>query len=242
MKHHLMDNAHLAQGDKPGDLKVTAKIVKLVGGVDAMTRRLVSLWLEMPEHYRSVGATWYGDAHQFAVFLAETYDYTVWQTSQVIAVLSPQNPWNGKYSKNGKRMGDGNRMCAVKVIDAFYHGGVDAVMALRGWGYAPAFLAKAILVLQGEELDWSGAPKTHRFAMLIANPKRTDIVVVDSHASRVATGNVGGRYHVVQANAYFDIEQAYFNAGVILNVPASQVQAGTWELAAEGGLYEKASA
>lgn len=238
---HLMNNAHLARladGAK-GELQVTSKVIKLVGGVDAMTRRIVSLWLLMFDVYRTMGRSWYPEANEFASFLANTYELTLWQSSQVIAVLSPQNPWQGRYSKNGIRMGDGNRLCAVRVIDSFYHGGQEAVMSLRGWGYAPEFLKKAIRVMMGEEIDWNSAPKTYRFACLIFNPLRRDIAVIDSHASRIATGNVGGRYHIVSKSAYPFIEQAYLNAGIILNEAASDVQGGTWVLASEGELYEK---
>lgn len=232
-----MCNASMDVKVTDGEIHVNVKIVNLIGGVDSMTRRLVSLWLAMPETYRTMGNGWYPEANQFAQFLADTYGYTLWQTSQVIAVLSPQNPWDGKYSKVGKRISDGNRLCAVRVIDAFYHGGENAVMVLKGWGYSGEFLRKAIRVLQGIELDWSGAPKTYRFALLIHNPLRTDIAVIDSHASRIATGNIGGRYHVVKGNAYPMIETAYMNAGIILDLPASIVQAGLWTLAIEGELY-----
>jgi hypothetical protein len=62
-------------------------------------------------------------------------------------------------------------------------------------------------------------------------------VVCDSHASRIATGNLGNRYHVVQAPAYPLIEEAYMLAGEILGQPAYVIQAGTWEFAQEGNLY-----
>lgn len=233
----LMNNSTLVVKPSEGELHVNATILRQIGGVDSMARRLVSLWLLMPEVYRSMGYAWYNEANDFASFLAHTYGFTVWQIAQVIAVLSPQNPWDGKYNKLGKRMHDGNRLCAVRVIDAFYNGGSDSVMALRGWGYAPAFLAKSVLVLQGSELEWGTAPKTHRFALLIADPSRLDIAVIDSHASRIATGNCGARYHVVTKSAYAPIESAYIVAAKILGIPAYVLQAGTWTLAIEGQLY-----
>lgn len=235
-----MDNGELFYVTGQGDMMVNVKTVKAIGGIDNMTRRLVSLWLEMSDYYRNLGWSWYSDANIFAQFLSDTYGYTLWQIAQVIAALSPQNPWDGKYTKVGKRVSDGNRLCAVKVIDAFFHHGESAVLALvgkNGWGYSGEFLRKSIKALQGETIDWTGAPKTYRFALLIADPTRTDIAVIDSHASRIATGNVGGRYHVVQKGAYPLIEQAYMKASIILGIPAYVLQAGTWTMSSEGLLY-----
>lgn len=220
-----------------GEVSVTVAAIKAIGGVESMTRRLVSLWLELTEVYRDKGWGWFDEGHEFAAFLAETYEYTTWQVAQVISVLSPQNPWDGKYTKDGKRKGDGNRLCAVRMIDAFYHGGRDAVFALRGWGYAPDFLEKACKVLEGIELDWSGAPKTYRFARLLDNPRLPNVAVCDSHASRIATGNLGGRYHVVCLAAYALIEKAYLVAAEILDIPAYVLQAGLWVAATEGLIY-----
>lgn len=240
---HMMDMSGVPVGvaysiRKPGsEVSVNAKSVKFLGGVEAIARRIVSVWLAMPEYYQQVGWHWYDVASDFAQDLATVYNLTLWQTSQVIAVLSPQNPWDGAYKKDGTRFKDGNRLCALNTIKAWFDGGEAAVMALRGWGYAPDFLTKAVKVLQGQELDWSTAPKTHRFALLIADPKRTDIAVIDSHASRVATGNLGDRYHVVAASAYKFLEDAYMWAASLLGIPAYVLQAGTWQFAVEGNLY-----
>jgi hypothetical protein len=193
----------------------------------------------MPEHYRGVGWSWYDTGHEFACLVAQTYGFTVWQVAQVIAVLSPQNPWDGRKNKLGEKISDGNQICTVKVVKAFVEGGPEAVKELRGWGYAGMFTSKAIRVLQGEELDWSGAPKTHRFALLLANPERLDIAVCDSHASRIATGNLGDRYHVVASNGYPLLETSYMNASSILGIPAYVLQAGTWQYAVDGNLYGK---
>jgi hypothetical protein len=249
IKRQYMDTAHITEGFtiRKGDneVSVNAKAIALAGGVEAMTRRIVGVWLSMPEHYRSVGLSWYDDGHEFAVELAKVYDLTVWQVAQVIAVLSPQNPWAGKFDKDGKQWADGNRLCTIKVIKAWFEGGSELVLAMvgsrdkggQGWGYTRYFQGKAIKVLSGEELDWTQAPKTHRFALLLANPKRTDLCVCDSHASRIATGNLGNRYHVVAASAYPLIEDAYMQAGIILDLPAYVIQAGTWEYTQEGNLY-----
>jgi hypothetical protein len=249
LKRQYMDTAHITEGfsiRKPGnEVSVNAKAIAMAGGLEAMTRRIVGVWLDMPEHYRTVGLHWYDDGHEFASDLAQVYNLSVWQVAQVIAVLSPQNPWAGKFDKLGVQWADGNRLCTLKVIKAWFEGGRDQVMAMvgsrtkggQGWGYTADFCGKACDILEGKELDWSGAPKTHRFALLLANPKRTDIVVCDSHASRIATGNLGNRYHVVQAPAYPLIEEAYMLAGEILGQPAYVIQAGTWEFAQEGNLY-----
>jgi hypothetical protein len=221
-----------------GELNVNKSAIEMIGGVDVMAQRLISLWLELDDYYRTMGSNWYDDAHNFAWRLSDIYDLSIWQVAQVIAVLSPQNPWDGKVKKDGsKGKSDGNKICAVKVIDAWHRGGEVVVMALKGWGYAPDFLAKAVKVLKGEELDWSTAPKTHRFALLIANPKRLDIAVMDSHASRIATGNLSGRYHVVAASAYLLLESAYMQAAAVLGIPAYVLQAGIWQAAADGLLY-----
>jgi len=220
-----------------GEVSVAAKSVHYVGGVDGISRRLIAIWLAMPEHYRTVGLHWYDDANEYAQSLATVYNLTLWQTSQIIAVLSPQNPWDGAYTKEGVQFKDGNRLCALNTIKAWFEGGESAVMALRGWGYAPDFLAKAVKVLQGQELDWSTAPKTHRFALLIADPKRTDIAVMDTHASRIATGNLGNRYHVVASSAYLLLESAYMLAAFVLGLPAYVIQSGLWQAAVDGLFY-----
>ncbi len=96
---------------------------------------------------------------------------------------------------------------------------------------------RAIRVLQGEELDWSKSPKTYRFALLLDNPRLRNVAVADTHASRISTGNLGARYHVVGETAYPLIEQAYINAGLILDVSAAEAQAGTWQAAVDGLIY-----
>jgi hypothetical protein len=237
-----MDMSSVAVGDgytlrSSGEIYVNAKAIVRVGGVEQMAQRIVGVNLGMDEYYRGVGLNWYREGNEFAAALADTYNFSVWQTAQVISVVSPQNDWNGRIDKNGKRVTDGNKLCALNVIKAFVEGGPERVAQLRGWGYAGMFTSKASRVLQGEELDWSGAPKTHRFAILLADPTRDDIAVCDTHASRVATGNLGNRYHVVAQNAYMSIEEAYMTAGVILGLPAYAVQAGTWQYAVDGNLY-----
>lgn len=239
-----MDMAFVLPGDgytlrKEGEVKINRQAIERVGGVDAMVRRIVGVWMNMPEFYREVGFTWYDDGHIFCDLVADAYDLTVWQTAQVTSVLSSQNPWDGSFNKAGKRVRDGNKLCALKVIDAFFMGGPEQVNALRGWGYAPMFVGKAIRILQGEELDWSGAPKTHDFAKLLANPTLENVAVADTHASRIATGNLGDKYHVVEKSAYRFISQAYIIAGQILGIPAYVVQAGTWQFAVDGHLYGK---
>lgn len=218
-----------------GDISISKKSVKAAGGLDRMVQRIVGIWLEMPERYRLVGPTWFPEAHEFACALADTYNITLWQASQVVGVLSPQNPWDSE--KAHGRGKDGNRLCATKVIHAWAMHGESEVLRLRGWGYAPAFVRKCIRVLLGEELDWKGAPKTHRMSLLVWNPEIEGVVLVDSHSSRVALGNLGNRYHVVTVAAYPLIELAYLKAGELLGVPARHVQAGTWAFAAEGNLY-----
>jgi hypothetical protein len=220
-----------------GEINVSLKAVNYVGGVEGIAQRLVAIWLDMPEHYRSIGLHWYDEASEFAQDLATVYGLSLWQVAQVIAVLSPQNPWNGSYTKEGIQFKDGNRLCTIKVIKAWIEGGAEAVRKLKGWGYAPEFVERAIRVLQGQELDWSTAPKTHRFALLIADPKREDIAVIDSHASRIATGNLGGKYHVVAKAAYKPLEKAYMLAASVLGIPAYVLQAGTWQFAVDGNLY-----
>lgn len=225
------------EGENGGEVQVNKQAIARCGGVVEMTKRLVGMWLDMDEHYRGRGWGWYDEGCEFATLLSETYGFTLWQVAQVISVLSPQNPWAGAFTTKGRQYKDGNRLCTLNVIVAFCEGGEDAVYALRGWGYAPMFLKKAIVVMQGGELDWSKAPKTHRFALLLANPKLLDTVVCDSHASRIATGNLGNRYHVVSPNAYPLLEKAYIDAAAILGIPAYVLQAGTWCLATDGGLY-----
>lgn len=238
-----MDMAGVLPGDgyelrKPKhEVKVNAKAIARVGGIDAMVQRLIGVWLSMPETYREIGLHWYDEGHEFAVQIANTYDFTTWQIAQVISAISPKNPWSGKFDKDGKQWADGNKLCALKIVKAFREGGSDAALAIKGWGYSGSFVRKAIAALQNEDIDWSKAPKTHRFALLLDNPKRDNICVCDSHASRIATGNLGDRYHVVEASAYFLIEQAYMIASEILGIPAYVLQAGTWQYAVDGHLY-----
>lgn len=235
----FMANANLTTKLRSsGEASINAKALKAANlTVDAMAQRLVSMWLELNEHYTGVGYSWYADAHNFASVIADMYGISVWQSAQVISALSPQNPWDGRRNKAGERISDGNRICALRVVDAFFSGDESAVNQLSGWGYAGDFLAKAIKALRNEEIDWSTAPKTHRFALLIANPNREDIVVVDSHASRIATGNLGGKYHVVEKTGYKLIEAAYVKAAKALGIPGYVLQAGLWQVAADGLLY-----
>lgn len=246
---YLMDNTNVAPGpntytlrkvkgqEDTGEVSVSKKSVEFVGGVKGMARRLIAVYNAMPEPYRQIGWHWYDDANGLAVDLADTYNFSSWQTAQVISVLSPQNPWDGRRNKAGERISDGNRLCALNVVKSYVEGGADLVRKLRGWGYAPDFIAKAIAVLEGKELDWSGAPKTYDFACLIFDPKRLDIAVCDSHASRIATGNLGGRYHVIAKAAYGLIRKAYLLAARVLGIPAHVLQSSTWQFAVDGGLY-----
>lgn len=220
-----------------GEVAVSLKSVKFVGGVEGCAKRIVAVWMAMPEFYKRVGWTWYATGNEFAEALGKTYGYSTWDIAQVISILSPQNPWDGKVSKAGKRIQDGNRLCTVKVVKAYCEGGEQAVLDLRGWGYGQTFTRKALRVLRGETIDWSTSPKTGDFAMLLANPTLDDIAVVDTHASRIATGNLGGKYHVVGKAAYKPLADAYRLAAKILGVPVYVVQAGTWQFAVDGHVY-----
>lgn len=237
MPKQYMDMGHVAPGDgysvrkADGDISVAVKTVKRSGGHDAMVQRIIGVWLDMPEAYRAVGVGWYPKAHRFALELSEVYDITLWQACQVIAAISPQNPWEG----DGKKIG--NKACALLLIKTWREDGTDAALALKGWGFNPAFVVKALAVLNGEPVSWKDAPKTYRFALLIFNPDLLDVAVIDSHSSRVATGNIGNRYHVVSTSAYPHIEKAYTVAADLLGIPASILQAGTWQYASDGLLW-----
>lgn len=237
MPKRYMDMGHVAPGDGysvrkgDGDISIAKKSVARSGGHERMVQRIIGVWESMPEAYRLVGHGWFPKANLFAKELARDYDITLWQAAQVISVLSPQNPWEPE----GKKIG--NQACALLLVHTWRTQGEDAVWQLSGWGFAPAFVTKALAILRGEEVDWSGAPKTYRFALLIYNPKLLNVAVVDSHSSRVATGNLGNRYHVVSVAAYGPIEAAYVAAALLLGIPASILQAGTWQYASDGLLW-----
>lgn|GEM_PF-6981581 len=146
------------------------------------------------------GMQWYSEAHRWASSLGD-----VATIAQITSILSAQCDWQG----NKKNV---INFLAGEKASIFASGRqlAECTEALTGWNI-PA-----------------GRAKTFRFAATIADPSRSDIVVIDRHAIKIAFNQLDSKEICITAKRYRDAEQAYKNVAQQNGLIGNQVQAITW--------------
>lgn len=153
----------------------------------------------------SVGLSWYSDAREYAISVAESTQRSVEQVVGVIAALSPQIDW-----ERNKRIAY-NFCMGYPVPDQ-----------------TQANLRKAERILGGEDPEQVltspyGYQKTLNFYRCISGQHTS--VCVDRHAAKIATGrehnNLRGKRYQAIANAYRTVAEE-------LDITPAQTQAIAW--------------
>ena len=169
------------------------------------------------------GITWYPNAYQIALNLAERYQtITPAQAIGVIAALSPRNRW------------ERNIQDADAIISAFNAGGAEQAMLTKVCTFT-SNKAKAVKILnlaagyQGmtEVLEILSGPKLREFASCIAG--RSD-VCIDGHAFCIWAANRTGLKDVpaIGVKLRREIKADYQTAADDLSITPSACQAITW--------------
>jgi hypothetical protein len=165
--------------------------------------------------HRVQGMLWYAQANEFAQALGSTYDTPVSLVAAVIAALSPGANW------------EQNKVDTVNLLDAHIHGR-DCVVTTYGPNKVKAFQLASKTFNPLEVLGKRGR-KVRAFWQLIADPL-SDVVCIDRHAVRAATGKDLEWCHkrLGRVGVYDKIQQAYRNAAYALGVRPHQCQAVVW--------------
>lgn len=157
---------------------------------------------------RIEGMKWYTDAHDFAQMVAETYDLTVKQVSQLISLLSPQKKW------------EQNKADVLQ----FLNGDTDSIFSTK------RTLSECEAVIDsGFEIPESRM-KTFAFAKCIeeAYDNESDPVVIDRHAIKIAYGQMSAKPIIITDKRYRDAREAYKIVAEKNGLRAHEVQAITW--------------
>ena len=166
------------------------------------------------------GITWYPQADQIAISLADRHEISEAQAIGVIAALSPRNRW------------ERNVQDADSLIAAFVAGGSEQAMLTKVCTFG-ANKAKAVKVLGliaptlAQVLDVLSGPKLREFASCIAGLAD---VCIDGHAFCIWNG---GRTSLADVPAIGvklrrEIKADYQAAADELGLTAAALQAITW--------------
>lgn len=156
---------------------------------------------------------WYLDAHNYAKYLARTFNVSLIVASGVIAALSPVKQW------------EQNKKVAHTFIKS---GGTSG-------GHMKQFLDKAGLILQLAESEEDvvrilNGRKIVAFFLNILHPNDPSRVTIDRHALTIATGIIctDEFYSGMTKSQYDFFVGCYQKAAEKLNVSALLVQSATW--------------
>jgi len=167
------------------------------------------------------GITWYPQADQIAISLADRYEISEAQAIGVIAALSPRNRWE-------RNVEDADRLIA-----AYIAGGAEQAMLTKVCTFT-SNKTKAIRILGlrrsadlGSVLDILSGPKLREFASCIAG---LPDVCIDGHAFCIWAANRTGLADVpaIGVKLRREIKADYQAAADELGVTPSACQAITW--------------
>ena len=146
------------------------------------------------------GLQWYSNANKWASSLGD-----VATVAQITSILSAQCDWNG----NKKNV---INFLAGETQSIFANGRqlAECADALNGW----------TIPMQRS--------KTFRFAATIADPTRSDIVVIDRHAIKIAFDQTDSTEICITDKRYRDAEQAYQAVAQKYGLLGHQLQAIVW--------------
>jgi hypothetical protein len=183
-------------------------------------RNILRMYREATPDQLLRGATWYPDAHTFALALDPT---DVHRAAGVIAALSPRTHWaeNVKYASRA-------------YVEGFASGTLSA--SCRA----------ADRILSGERWqDVLKGPKTRAFAWTIADPTDAVAVVVDRHALSVALAHPAddrtAQRILGRLGGYDAVASAYIDASDVTGILPSTIQATTWIVWREGHIRTSAA-
>jgi len=191
-----------------------------------MVRSIVGIYRSADPESLFYGERWYVRAHAIACNIALEARMPVSQAAGVIAALSPAMSWSGATKKQHD-----NISLAWAMV------GLAAPDDNRKFNQTTANLSKAAAIVRGADpecalrknpQDENASLKTRNFFRLINDPS-SDNVCVDRHAVDIAMGAIGVHPNGPPPSRYKAFARAYIAAARILGVPASQVQAVTWE-------------
>lgn len=154
------------------------------------------------------GKVWYMDAHEFAQEVANEYDLTVAQVSQLISLLSPQKKW------------EQNKADVINFLD----GETGSIFSTK------KTLAECGAVVDEGFTIPSNRMKTFAFAKCIEEAKdnTTDPVVIDRHAIKIAYGQMSAKPIIITDLRYREAEMAYRIVAKENGMRAHEVQAISW--------------
>ena len=165
------------------------------------------------------GRSWYEQANQIAITLADRYEITEEQACGVIAALSPRNKW------------DRNVIDAENLIAAFVAGGAEAAEEVKVCTFS-ANKAKAIRILDEAFADGGvfmilSGPKLKEFYSCI---RGLDDVCIDGHAYSIWFGDRVKLADVptIGKKLREQIKKDYLAVAKRNNLKGYEVQAITW--------------
>jgi hypothetical protein len=181
--------------------------------------KIIDMIVSAPNELADAGATWYSDAHSLVTEWSLLHGYSVSQCAGVLAVLSPQQTW------------DGNQRNAINTIVAHKRG---ETVTQQVTGQTQAQSSKALQILDGYDVATvcqGGVPKSgHKvwsFYQNILQPDTSLAVTVDRHAIAIwATPETA--FKCITPNRYARIESDYQDAGEALGMLPHQAQAISW--------------
>lgn len=154
---------------------------------------------------------WYLEAHNYAIYLAKTFDTSVTKTAGIISALSPMKNWN----KN-------------KEIAYTY-------LKNRLSGHTKSQTEKARLILEiaqteEEVLTILSGAKTKSFYQNILHPTKSEHVTIDRHALTIATKilTTDENFKSLTKNQYDFFVEAYIHASKKVGVSPLLMQSATW--------------
>lgn len=176
-----------------------------------VTNRIIKTFLDASDKDKF---DWYKDAHNYAKYLACTFDVSVIVSSGIIAALSPVKEWNQ------------NKNLAYKFLKTGGNCG----------GHMKQFLEKARLILETavtekDVLVILNGRKISSFFINILRPDDSNNVTIDRHALTVATGIVTtDKFYSGMTKIQYDFfVNCYKKAAEKMNVSALLMQSATWE-------------
>lgn len=156
------------------------------------------------------GMTWYEEARRFCHVIGRRYDMDPKIVAAVLVTLSPRNKW------------DRNKRDCISVIKG-HISGLDAELIKVATFHTNKL--KALNILDTRVIDIKG-PKVKSFFDNITNGDSTK-VTVDVHAMSIYKGT---RYKNSPSGIkeYNQVERAYKQAALALNIKPYQAQAISW--------------
>lgn len=175
-----------------------------------VVNRIVSTYLKSNDVDRY---DWYLDAHNYAKYLASTFNVSLVVAAGVISALSPVKLWSQ------------NKKIAYTFIKS---GGTTG-------GHMKQFLDKARVVLQVAQSEEDvikilNGRKIVSFFLNILHPADGSRVTIDRHALTIATGNICTEemYSGMTKSQYDFFVECYKKAAEKLGVSPLLVQSATW--------------